>query len=214
MTSPRPRSADAVGPQGLEPVRLARADRRETLLDAALELVSAGDADTVSIESVADRAGVSRPLVYRHFANRADILAALYERESERVHQGLSAGVAAAPSVVEMYRALFRGSLAAARARGPVFDALRAAAGASAQVRSVQHRRDRDTVAFYARQATREYGLPRREAEALTSMLLSALAPALARWHRHPTRDQADRLEEVYLAMVTASLERLSRPAH
>ncbi|HEX7355124.1 MAG TPA: helix-turn-helix domain-containing protein [Mycobacteriales bacterium] len=210
MTSPGPRADATARATGLEPVRLARADRHESLLDAALHLVSSGDVDAVSIESVAGRAGVSRPLVYRHFANRADILAALYDRESERVHEELSAAVTAASSLLDMYRALFRGALAADRTRGPVFEALRAAAGRSAQVRSVQHRRDRQTVAFYARRAVREYGIPRREAEALTSMLLSALSPALARWHRNPTRAEAKRLEEVFLAMVSASLERLS----
>ena len=42
----------------VEPTRLARADRREALLDAALALVAEGDVDGVSIESVADQAGV------------------------------------------------------------------------------------------------------------------------------------------------------------
>ncbi len=34
------------------------------------------------MEAVAERAGVSRPLVYKHFANRGELLASLYQRES------------------------------------------------------------------------------------------------------------------------------------
>src|SRR4051812_26747437 len=83
----------------LEPVRLARADRREALLDAALALVAAGDVDGVSVESVADQAGVSRPLVYKHFANRTEILTELYLREAERLHEELSGDVRAADGV-------------------------------------------------------------------------------------------------------------------
>lgn len=202
-----PRRSPETPAASLEPARLARADRREMLLDAALSLVATGDADAVSIESVADRAAVSRPLVYRHFTNRADILAALYRREADRMHEELTAEVSQAGNLVEMYRALFRGSIRGVTTRGPVFDALRAAAGTSAHVRSVQRERDQHTVSFYARRATSEYGIRRADAEVLTAMLLSAIAPALARWHAHPTNDHATRLEEVFVGLATAGLE-------
>src|SRR3954471_15515271 len=126
------RTSTSVVPErtpALEPVRLARADRREALLDAALGLVAAGDVDLVSVESVADRAGVSRPLVYKHFANRSDILTTLYQREGLRLHADLSVDVQAADTVEEKYRALFRGSIRAASERGQIFEGLRSAAG-------------------------------------------------------------------------------------
>src|SRR3954454_2400127 len=125
MPGSRPSTVDQSPPTPtLEPVRLARAERREGLLDAALSLVAAGDVDAVSIESVADRAGVSRPLVYKHFANRIDILTALYLRESQRLHADLSVDVQAAETIVEKYRALFHGSIRAARERGQIFEGL------------------------------------------------------------------------------------------
>ncbi|HET9560157.1 MAG TPA: helix-turn-helix domain-containing protein, partial [Actinomycetota bacterium] len=61
--------------------RVGRAERRELLLDAAAALVRAGDAGSVSMEAVAEEAGVSRPLVYKHFANRDELLGELYRRE-------------------------------------------------------------------------------------------------------------------------------------
>jgi AcrR family transcriptional regulator len=207
---PPPATHAALSSATAEPGRLARADRRQALLDAALSLVTAGDAEAVSIESVADRAGVSRPLVYRHFANRRDILAELYRREGDRLHEELSADVSHARTLVEKYRALFRGSIRAAAVRGPVFEALRAAAETSAQGREVQRERDRQTRAYYSRRATSEYGIRRQDAETLTAMLLSAIAPALSRWHANPTNDHAVRLEEVYLSLVTAGLEALA----
>ena len=54
------------------------------------ELVASADADSVTMEAVAERAGVSRPLVYKHFANRAELLASLYQRESILLHQELT----------------------------------------------------------------------------------------------------------------------------
>ena len=212
MTSAQPPgAADVTAFPALEPARLARAERREVLLDAAYALVAAGDVSAVSVESVADRAGVSRPLVYKHFANRSDILSALYLREAERLHEDLSAEVLAAGNVEDMYRELFRGSLRAAEERGPIFEALRAAGGLDPKLRQIQEDRDRQTVAFYARQAVKEFGLPKTETEAATAMLLAALAPALKRWHARPTRDYALVLEHAYMCIVSGSLAELRR---
>src|SRR5216683_181233 len=89
----------------VEPTRLVAADRRDRLLDAATELLASGD-DAVSMESVAARAGVSRPLVYKHFANRSELLAAVYERESNLLHRELAAAVNAAGTLEDKFRVL------------------------------------------------------------------------------------------------------------
>src|SRR5947207_14081914 len=149
----------------VESTRLARADRREALLDAALALVAAGDVDVVSIESVADQAGVSRPLVYKHFANRTDILTALYLREATRLHMDLSVDVQSATGIEDKYRALFRGSMRAARDRGQIFDGLRSAAGMNVELRRVPRDRAPDTVAYYAHHAGAGLQIPRPDAE-------------------------------------------------
>lgn len=195
----------------LEPTRLARADRREALLDAALALVGESDLESVSMESVADRAGVSRPLVYKHFANRIEILTALYLREGERLHEDLSVDVQGAMGVEEKYRALFRGSIRAARDRGPTFAALRSVAVMNEQLRTLQRERDRHTVEFYAEHTVAELNVPQAETEAVTAMLLGAIAPALALWHAQPSDIYARQLEDAYMCLVSGTLAELSR---
>lgn len=197
--------------QALEPARLARADRREALLDAALALVGDGDLDAVSMESVADQAGVSRPLVYKHFANRTEILTALYQREGQRLHEELSVDVQAASTIEEKYRALFHGSMRAAKDRGEVFAALRSVADMNGQLRKLQRERDRHTVAFYAQHTVDELAVPRAETEAVTAMLLGAIAPALAMWHGRPTGPYASQLEDAYMCLVSGTLAELVR---
>ena len=54
--------------------RITAAQRRDSLLDMAAELVVAESIDAVSMDLVAERCGVSRPLVYKHFANRDELL--------------------------------------------------------------------------------------------------------------------------------------------
>ncbi len=55
--------------------------RREQLLDAALSVILDHGYSGVSMEAVARLAGVTRPVVYDHFANLGLLLYALIERE-------------------------------------------------------------------------------------------------------------------------------------
>jgi AcrR family transcriptional regulator len=57
------------------------AQRREQLIDAALEVILEHGYGGVSIEAVARTAGVTRPVVYDHFSDLARLLHALVERE-------------------------------------------------------------------------------------------------------------------------------------
>jgi AcrR family transcriptional regulator len=190
----------------LESGRLSRADRRDALLDAAVELVVSGDADAVSMEAVAERAGVSRPLVYKHFANRGELLAAVYQREATHLHRELAAEVGAAETVEGMFGTLIRGALRAAADRGHVFSALRSAGGRSHELRREQRGRDVETVRAFAARAMRELGLDRRRATATTATLLAAIDPVLTQWRLRPTADQALLLEEIYVGMVRGAL--------
>lgn len=192
-------------------MRLARADRRADLLDAALDLVASGDVESVSVDTVAERAAVSRSLVYKHFANRTEILTALYERESSRLHDQLAADVAAAQTLEEKYRALCHGSLAAAEHRGQIFDGLRSAAGMNKHIRKVQRARDRQTAAAYVRMTQRETGVPPEVAEPVTALLLGAIAPMLNLWHARPTPSYAAELEAAFMCMVTGTMHELRR---
>ncbi len=64
--------------------RLAPRERREQLLDAALRVVSERGFDAVTVDSVARRAGVTRPVVYDLFGDLEQLLLALIDREERR----------------------------------------------------------------------------------------------------------------------------------
>lgn len=64
--------------------RLPPAERREQLIDAALSVIVAQGYEGISIEAVARAAGVTRPVVYDHFANLTGLLQTLIAREEQR----------------------------------------------------------------------------------------------------------------------------------
>jgi AcrR family transcriptional regulator len=70
---------------------MSAAERREQLLDVTKELVGEQGFHEVSIEAIARRAGITRPVVYGHFADLEDLLEAMLEREGSRALSQLAA---------------------------------------------------------------------------------------------------------------------------
>lgn len=64
--------------------RLPAPERREQLLEAAMDLVGERGYQGLTMEAVAARAGVTKPVVYDAFANRDDVMRALLDAEEQR----------------------------------------------------------------------------------------------------------------------------------
>jgi AcrR family transcriptional regulator len=80
------------------PLRLSAADRREQLLDVTMGIVGEHGLHAVSIDRVAREAGITRPVVYGHFADLSGLLHALVDREGLRALSQLAAIVPRAMS--------------------------------------------------------------------------------------------------------------------
>jgi AcrR family transcriptional regulator len=73
-------------------------ERRQQLLDVGRSLFAEKGFDGTSIEEIAARAGVSKPVVYEHFGGKEGLYAVVVDREVDRmlgtVTEGLSGGTA------------------------------------------------------------------------------------------------------------------------
>ncbi|MFI1202026.1 TetR/AcrR family transcriptional regulator [Streptomyces sp. NPDC020883] len=65
--------------------RLTPADRRAQLLAVGAQLFAARPYEEVLMEDIAGRAGVSRALLYRHFPNKRDLFAAVYQQAADQL---------------------------------------------------------------------------------------------------------------------------------
>ena len=63
--------------------RLTPEGRRAVIVSAALEVFADGGYDRASMRAVAKAAGVTTPVLYDHFASKADLYAALVEAETD-----------------------------------------------------------------------------------------------------------------------------------
>lgn len=93
MTATREVAEAAARAPSARRARMTGAQRREQLLDVGRALFAERGFDATSIEEVAHRAGVSKPVVYGHFGGKEGLYAAVVERESARLLGMLTAAL-------------------------------------------------------------------------------------------------------------------------
>ena len=77
--------------------RVPRSQRAGQLLDVALRLMVERGYGGVTMSAVAEAAGVSKPIVYRSYPNRAALLVALLRREQKRAERKLDEAIPSDP---------------------------------------------------------------------------------------------------------------------
>ncbi|MEA2350507.1 MAG: hypothetical protein QOG41_491 [Thermoleophilaceae bacterium] len=74
--------------------RLSAEQRRETILDAALDVFAEHGFNGASIDEIAHAAGVSKALIYEHFPSKRDLHVSLLERHVQEIFERLAAAAA------------------------------------------------------------------------------------------------------------------------
>lgn len=73
--------------------RLPAAERRQALVDAGLRVFSAGSYAGATTAEIAREAGVSEPVLYRHFASKRDLYFACLDEAWRRVRERIEASI-------------------------------------------------------------------------------------------------------------------------
>ena len=74
--------------------RLPRRERRAQLLDSALEVFVAQGYHAAAMDDIAERAGVSKPVLYQHFPGKLDLYLALLQTSCDTVIAGVKDALA------------------------------------------------------------------------------------------------------------------------
>src|SRR5689334_7784357 len=85
--------------------RLAPAERREQLLDLGASLLAVRRLDDLSIDELAEEAGISRGLLYHYFSNKRDFHLAVLRRMADEV-VAITAPTDGLPPLEQMQRSL------------------------------------------------------------------------------------------------------------
>src|SRR6476659_3471388 len=75
--------------------RLPRHERRRQLLDAALEVFVSQGYHAAAMDEIAERAGVSKPVLYQHFPGKLELYLALLDTQAEMLSRAVQEALAA-----------------------------------------------------------------------------------------------------------------------
>lgn len=81
-----------------------RGERADRILDAAAELLLRVGYKRVTVEDVAERAGIGKGTVYLHWANREELFMAAFQRELAAAADELADGIRADPVELLLHR--------------------------------------------------------------------------------------------------------------
>lgn len=198
--------------------RMPAAQRRAALLDAALEVFAQRGFTEASLDDVAARGGVSKALIYEHFATKRDLQRALLE---SFMHEALSA-VASAFSAAQGTEARLRASVDAflgfVEARPAAWRMVGRNLGDPDAAEVVARLQDEVTAAVAALLEQEAPALDasleghRRAVEIIARLLSGGLQSLATWWVDHPEVPRGELVDRV-LQVAWLGLERLSRGA-
>jgi len=186
-------------------LRLSAAARREHLLDVAASILNEAGFEALTMEGLAERAGVSKGLGYVYFENADDLALALFDREVARIYHRVEdalSGSASEPFEERLHRAL-GAYLDVVLERGVLLGPLQARFGAR-WIKRKGRRRIAGFVDFWAQQLRTELALPPDRARIVARMLLAAADTCAREWREgHLPRAEA---ENVFVGFVMGGL--------
>ena len=78
--------------------RLPRSARRALLLEAALAAFAENGYHQAAMDDIADRAGVSKPVLYQHFPGKLELYLALLDLSAEKIVKAVPSGSCSSPT--------------------------------------------------------------------------------------------------------------------
>ena len=154
--------------------RMSPEQRREQILDSAVDLIVARGLSSCTLEEVAVQARISKPLIYKYFSRLQDLLKALVERE---YHYLRRSGLDIFPRDMPYEDLVHRSTLLAIEylyERGPIIRLL----ASDKSVASLAHRQDRDErtniTEYFMKRRIEDFGMPKDVATIVSTMTINA----------------------------------------
>jgi AcrR family transcriptional regulator len=192
---------------GVSRRRLTSRQRRKQLLDVAGELIEESGLGAITMERVAQRAGVSKGIMYRHFVNADDLIVALFQREVVDNRSEVRDALEANPdrSSEAGFRAFFSRIV---ESNHGVFDVLTQTTATSGPLREAQEALTDESEAYFARLYHERLNLSEASANIAAAFVLAGLKGSIRAWDRG--YGSADDIEQVVVAMIDGGLQTLA----
>lgn len=174
----------------------------------AAEIITEAGADSLTMEGVAARAGVSKALGYRYFDNRDDLLLALFDREMAVLDERIATAVEHAESFEDGLRSIVRAWVDLIHERGALLGSLQQSTRIECPVEQRRVDRQARLDGFFADLMTGAYDLAHDDAMLVAATLVSGSEGAMRIWSAHGW--SRDRIADRYVRLSLGAIEALA----
>lgn len=187
--------------------RLDPAERRNLILDHAAETVARDGVAAISMETIAQAAGISKSLVYNYFPNLTELLSELLERELRMLRREQSEAAQSAETFEGLVRGITHAYIQYIDERGLIIDRLQAEPSVSAVHDPTEYGRDA-AVDYLADVIGGHFDLPPDVAQAAIDISFGLPASAGMYLLRGNTRHTMSwqQVEDITVTMIVGAI--------
>lgn len=178
--------------------RLPRDERRAQLLAAALEVFTAAGYHSAAMDEIADRAGVSKPVLYQHFPSKLDLYLAVLDTHIDSLVFAIQRAIQSTPDNAKRVQATIAAYFDFIEAEGEAFRLLfESDMNVEPAVRERLNRMTYDCAAAVSAVISIDTGLPQEAAMLLGIGLIGSAQVTARHWLERDSklsREQAQSL--------------------
>ncbi len=194
-------------PERARKARLTGEERRARFLDVASELIVESGLESVTMERVAERSGVSKALGYGYFENSDKLLAAVFAREIGRLDEKVLSRIVNISDAAERMRRIMDTVFEVVALRGPLLARLLQSRTRGGALEAARRERQRFQENYFTQMIEQDGGVPARHAAIAAAVWLAATNGALELvLSRHIPRRE---IVEVFTKMVVGGTRAL-----
>ena len=163
--------------------RLPRDERRAQLLAAALEVFTQAGYHAAAMDELADRASVSKPVLYQHFPSKLDLYLAVLDLHIDSLVFAIQKAIASTPDNAERVKATIDAYFGFIESEGEAFRLLfESDMSVEPQVRERLNRMTYDCAAAVSGVISNDTGLPKEAAMMLGVGLIGYVQVTARHW--------------------------------
>ena len=184
-------------------VRLPRDERRALLLTAALEVFTVAGYHSASMDEIADRAGVSKPVLYQHFPSKLELYLAVLDTHIDSLVFEIQRAIQSTPDNAQRTRATIEAYFTFIESEGEAFRLLfESDMSVEPQVRQRLDRMTYDCAAAVSAVISMDTGLPKEAAMMLAVGMIGTAQVTARHWiERDSKLSQKQAVDLVYSIM-------------
>ena len=189
--------------KGESKVRLPRDERRALLLSASLEVFTVAGYHSASMDEIADRAGVSKPVLYQHFPSKLELYLAVLDTHIDSLVFEIQRAIQSTPDNAQRTRATIEAYFTFIESEGEAFRLLfESDMSVEPQVRQRLDRMTYDCAAAVSAVISMDTGLPKEAAMMLAVGMIGTAQVTARHWiERDSKLSQKQAVDLVYSIM-------------